>query len=210
MARDRALGRRRAAALLARFEERLDVAALSLLGLALAVGARRRGHAARPLRRAAPSGGACRPWLAGLGAAAVYALLRTRQRAAVIWTAAVVALFAASLAILELAESLGGSVDTDFQRGHTAVSALWGLVGLALLYAGLVRSSRRFLLAGFGLFGLALVKLFVYDLAYLSSVARALSFLAVGAVLIAGGFFYQRLAAAPDPATRGGGAGTAG
>ena len=42
------------------------------------------------------------------------------------------------------------------------------------------------------------MKLFVYDLAFLSSVARAFSFLAVGAVLIAGGFFYQRLAAAPD------------
>ena len=67
----------------------------------------------------------------------------------VIWTASVVAVFAASLAILELAEALSGSVDTDFQRGHTAVSALWGLVGLALLYAGLVRRSRRFQLAGF-------------------------------------------------------------
>ena len=43
------------------------------------------------------------------------------------------------------------------------------------------------------------MKLFVYDLAYLSSVARALSFRAVGAVLIAGGFFFQRLAAAPEP-----------
>ena len=187
-----------AAALLARFEERLDVAALSLLGLALA-SALADAATPRDLFDAQRHPGEGVPALvAGLGAATIYALLRTRQRAAVIWTASVVALFAASLAILELAESLGGSVDTDFQRGHTAVSALWGLVGLALLYAGLVRSSRRFLLAGFGLFGLALVKLFVYDLAFLSSVARALSFLAVGAVLIAGGFFYQRLAAGPD------------
>jgi uncharacterized membrane protein len=42
---------------------------------------------------------------------------------------------------------------------------------------------------------MSLVKLFLYDLAFLSSVARALSFLAVGAVILVGGFFYQRLAA---------------
>jgi uncharacterized membrane protein len=57
-------------------------------------------------------------------------------------------------------------------------------------------------LAGFGLFGLSLAKLFVYDLAFLSSITRALSFLAVGAVLIAGGFFYQRLAASETSASR--------
>ena len=136
--------------------------------------------------------------LAVVAAAALYAALRTRYRAIVIWAASVVAVFAASLAILELAETLNGSVDTDFQRGHTAVSAFWGLIGLALLYAGLVRRATAFQLAGFALFGVSLAKLFVYDLAFLSSVARALSFLAVGAVLIAGGFFYQRLAAGPD------------
>ncbi len=43
------------------------------------------------------------------------------------------------------------------------------------------------------LFGLTLAKIFLYDLATLSPVARALSFLAVGAVLLLGGFFYQRL-----------------
>jgi hypothetical protein len=193
-----------AATLLARFEERLDVAALSLLALGL--GAALAGAATpRDLFDAQRHPGEGAPALVALLAAAVvYARLRARHRAAVIWTAAVVALFAVSLAILELAESLDGSVSTDFQRGHTAVSALWGLVGLALLYAGLVRGSRRFQLAGFGLFGLALVKLFVYDLAYLSSVARALSVLAVGAVLIAGGFFYQRLATTPDQGHRAG------
>ena len=48
-------------------------------------------------------------------------------------------------------------------------------------------------LAALGLFALALGKLFLYDLSTLSSVSRALSFLAVGAVLLLAGFFYQRL-----------------
>jgi uncharacterized membrane protein len=112
------------------------------------------------------------------------------------WAAAVVALYALSLAVLELFEELApGGIDTAFQRGHTAVSACWGLVGLGLLYAGLVRRSRPLRVGGFALFGISLAKIFLYDLAALSSVARAVSFLAVGAVLLAAGFLYQRLAA---------------
>jgi uncharacterized membrane protein len=103
-------------------------------------------------------------------------------------------LYALSLGILDAAERFSGaSVATDFQRGHTAVSALWGVIGLALLTLGLLRGSRGLRLAGFALFGISLAKLFLYDLTTLSSLARALSFLAVGALLLLGGFFYQRL-----------------
>jgi uncharacterized membrane protein len=115
--------------------------------------------------------------------------------------AAVLAIFAASLAILGLFQWLGtASVETDFQRGHSAVSAFWGVIGLVTLYVGLTRNLRALRLAGFALFGLALAKLFLYDLANLSSVTRALSFLAVGAVLLLAGFFYQRLTAEPSEA----------
>jgi uncharacterized membrane protein len=110
--------------------------------------------------------------------------------------AAALAIYAISLTILGLFEWAGtASVETDFQRGHSAVSAFWGIVGLATLYVGLARELRALRLAGFALFGLALAKLFLYDLANLSSITRALSFLAVGAVLLLAGFFYQRLTA---------------
>jgi hypothetical protein len=88
----------------------------------------------------------------------------------------------------------GGSVDTAFQRGHTAVSAEWAVVGLALLILGLKRS-RALQVGGFALFGISLAKLFLYDLANLSSVTRAFSFVAVGMLIMVGGFFYQRMAA---------------
>jgi uncharacterized membrane protein len=61
-----------------------------------------------------------------------------------------------------------------------------------LLYLGLTRRGAL-RLAGFALFGVSLAKLFLYDLTFLSSLSRALSFLAVGALLLLGGFFYQRL-----------------
>ena len=110
------------------------------------------------------------------------------------WVAAGLAVFSGSLGILEAAEAVGGgSVHLNFQHGHTAVSAFWGGLGLAALYFGLTRRSRNVRLTGFAMFGISLVKLFLYDLSSLSSVTRALSFLAVGALLLLGGFFYQRL-----------------
>ena len=119
-----------------------------------------------------------------------------RFRPAVVGGVAVLAIYGVSLTILGAFQWLGtASVETDFQRGHSAVSAFWGLTGLAALYAGLTRESRGLRVVGFALFGLALAKLFLYDLAYLSSITRALSFLAVGAVLLLAGFFYQRITA---------------
>lgn len=107
---------------------------------------------------------------------------------------AILCTYAISLTILGVAETIGhGSVTTDFQRGHSAVSAFWGLLGLAVLYVGLKRGINWLRFVGFGLFGLALAKLFLYDLAFLSSITRALSFLAVGALLLIAGFFVQKL-----------------
>jgi uncharacterized membrane protein len=139
--------------------------------------------------------------LACIAATVVVAVCETRYRAVVASIGALLAVFAVSLGILELAERVsGGSVATDFQRGHTAVSAFWVLLGLGLLYAGLRRHSQPLRLAGFALFGVSLGKIFLYDLSTLSSVTRALSFLAVGGVLLTAGFFYQRLTA-EEPAT---------
>ncbi len=108
------------------------------------------------------------------------------------WAAAV-GLFTVSLAVLEIAERVSGaSVETDFQRGHTALSTLLGLGALAVYVVGLARDNRPLRLAGLTLFGLALAKLFLYDLSSLSSITRALSFLALGAVLLAAAFFAER------------------
>jgi uncharacterized membrane protein len=120
---------------------------------------------------------------------------QARWRTQGTWAAAGLALYGLSLTILELAERIGSSdVTTDFQSGHTAVSAIWGILGLALLYVGLRKGHLALRFGGLALFGVSLAKLFVYDLSRLSSITRALSFLAVGAVLLLGGFFYQRLA----------------
>jgi uncharacterized membrane protein len=122
-----------------------------------------------------------------------------RFRVAATWAAGALGVYGASLALLEAAQRLSPEdVHTNFQRGQTMVSAFWGILALASLYAGL--RQRRPLLrgGGFVLFAVSLGKIFLFDLASLSSAQRALSFLAVGAVLLLGGFFYQRLSAQLD------------
>lgn len=105
------------------------------------------------------------------------------------------ALYALSLGILEIAERLStASVETDFQRGHTAVSAVWAVIALLLVAIALIRGSTALRWTGLALFGLALAKLFLYDLRSLSSVTRALSFLVVGMLLLAAAFAVQHLA----------------
>ena len=71
--------------------------------------------------------------------------------------------------------------------------AIWALTGLSLLAAGVARRSSALRHAGLALFGVSLAKIFLYDLAELSAIARAASFLAVGGLLLAGGFLVQRL-----------------
>ena len=64
---------------------------------------------------------------------------------------------------------------------------------LAVLVLGLSRRSRELRYAGLALFGLTLAKIFLFDLAELSSLARAASFVAVGGLLLVGGLLVQRL-----------------
>ena len=109
---------------------------------------------------------------------------------------AIGALYLLSLGILEVAQQVfGGSIESDFERGHVGVSVVWALIGLALLVAGLLRDSSLLRYGGLALFGLSLAKIFLFDLSALSSVARALSFIAVGGLVLAGGFFLQKLTA---------------
>jgi uncharacterized membrane protein len=123
-----------------------------------------------------------------------------RARRSAPWLAVVLAVESISLVILQLFEWAGtGSVGLEFQRGQTAVSAFWGVLGLLALYGGLSRRAPRLRRAGFAIFAVSLAKIFLYDLSQLSSVARSLSFLAVGGVLLLGGFFYQRLSGQLDP-----------
>jgi uncharacterized membrane protein len=84
------------------------------------------------------------------------------------------------------------------RQGGLAVSVLWTLVATVLLSSGLGLRSLPLFYASYALFALTAGKVVLVDLATLPTLYRMLSFLALGALLLAGAWlnlrFRERLA----------------
>jgi uncharacterized membrane protein len=79
------------------------------------------------------------------------------------------------------------------QSGQTWLSAFWTVTGLGAVVFGLIRRNGNVRLAGLGLLGVAIAKVWTYDLSELEQLARVLSFVGLGLLLLAGAFAYQRI-----------------
>jgi uncharacterized membrane protein len=98
------------------------------------------------------------------------------------------------LASVAIVDQLGVAPDgSPEQDGQVILSAVWSLAGLGALVYGLLYDDRRFRLGGLALLAIAVFKVFFYDLAELESIYRVLSFIALGLLLLAGAFAYQRM-----------------
>jgi len=73
-----------------------------------------------------------------------------------------------------------------------ALSLLWVAYALVLLVAGAVRKSAPLRWQGLALLGLAIGKAFFFDLSFLTTFYRIVSFFVLGLVLLAVSFFYQK------------------
>lgn len=88
------------------------------------------------------------------------------------------------------------------QQGQALLSALWGLAGVAALVAGLLRDDTVLRRGALALLALTAAKVFVFDLASLTSLYRATSFVVLGLLLLAGAFAWQRVRPRPLPDLR--------
>jgi hypothetical protein len=93
---------------------------------------------------------------------------------------------------LYVASVLVASLGPDAQ-GQLLLSALWGLSGVVALVVGLRRRDWAVRMGAWALLGLAAGKVFVFDLASLTSVYRVGSFLALGILLLLAALAYQRM-----------------
>ena len=113
------------------------------------------------------------------------------------WTGALEALgvaavvYLASIAIVDLCGATAAGEPR--QAGQVLLSGFWSVTGLVAVVYGLLRDDRRSRLGGLALLGLAIAKVFVYDLAELEELYRVLSFIALGLLLLAGAFAYARI-----------------
>jgi hypothetical protein len=110
------------------------------------------------------------------------------------WIGAALGVYLVSGLVVDLA---GAHAEHSTQTSQLALSGFWGTLGFAGIVAGLIRHRRALRLGGLGLLTLAVGKVFFVDLANLESIWRVGSFLAVGLLLLAGAFAYQRVSRVP-------------
>lgn len=136
---------------------------------------------------------------AGLVAAAVYvrSRLKTRVRMeAPVWAVAlvvanVVALVAVSTESWDLVQGLDVDLDLDL-AAQVVLSAVWLLWAAGFIAAGIRRNAPGLRWQGLALLLVVVGKTFLIDLSFLEQGYRILSFLIVGALLVAVSFLYQR------------------
>lgn len=73
-----------------------------------------------------------------------------------------------------------------------AISVVWLLYSMALMAAGFWRSNRGLRLIAIGLFGITILKIFLYDLSSLETGYRIVSFIGLGGILLGVSYGYQR------------------
>jgi uncharacterized membrane protein len=90
-------------------------------------------------------------------------------------------------------DAIGADEGGDAREiGQAWLSAFWAAAGLGAVIVGMVRRSVNVRLGGLALLALAIGKVWTYDLAELEELPRALSFVALGLLLLIGAFAYQR------------------
>lgn len=106
----------------------------------------------------------------------------------------VFALVALSLEFWDYFGTTAIGIDTDHAR-HLSLSVLWTVYAGALIFLGWKQKSALLRWQALILFGLVVLKVFVFDLASLDRAYRILSFLVLGSVLLGISFLYTKRAA---------------
>ncbi len=75
---------------------------------------------------------------------------------------------------------------------HMTLSVVWTLYAIGLVAAGFIRKNKPLRLMSMAIFGITILKVFLFDLANLHTVYRIVSFIGVGGLLVVVSYLYQR------------------
>lgn len=113
--------------------------------------------------------------------------------------AAIAALYLASVLVVTPFQPGNPAADASLfeldgrQQGQVLLSALWSLTGFGALVLGLRRDLRLVRLGALGLLLVTVGKVFLFDLATLTSIYRVASFIGLGLFLLTAAFVWQRM-----------------
>jgi len=126
-----------------------------------------------------------------------------RARATLGATGAIALLYLASVAVVTAFQPGEGAAAAGLfdlgvrQLGQLLLSALWALTGVSALVAGLRRDERALRLGALALLLVTVGKVFLYDLAALTSLYRVGSFIGLGLLLLVAAGLWQRMRPRP-------------
>ncbi|MFN0254276.1 DUF2339 domain-containing protein [Pedobacter ureilyticus] len=84
----------------------------------------------------------------------------------------------------------------ELSRTHNSyklgLSILWGVYSLFLIGLGLAKNKKHLRIGAMVIFGLTLIKLFFYDIAYLSTISKTVVFVSLGVLLLIISFLYNK------------------
>lgn len=81
------------------------------------------------------------------------------------------------------------ALDGSYKLG---LSILWGVYSLFLISMGLAKNKKHLRIGAMVLFGITLIKLFIYDIAYLSTISKTIVFVSLGVLLLIISFLYNK------------------
>lgn len=79
-----------------------------------------------------------------------------------------------------------------FNMQQLAISGVWLLYSITLMAVGIRRCVRNLRILAMSLFGLTILKIFIFDLSFLDTLYRIFSFIGLGLILLAVSYIYQR------------------
>ncbi|WP_143306771.1 DUF2339 domain-containing protein [Chitinophaga vietnamensis] len=119
-----------------------------------------------------------------------------RQASQWVFSVVIIYLLSAALDHIWVVSGYSGinSINTLLDSSHrTGYAILWGIFAFVLMYLGLKWRSRHIRIIAISVFGVTLLKLFVFDLSNLSEGGKIAAFISLGVLLLVISFMYQRL-----------------
>ena len=78
------------------------------------------------------------------------------------------------------------------QSYKLGLSILWGLYALTLIILGIWKNKKHLRIMAFSLFGVTLIKLFLYDITHLGTLSKTIVFVSLGVLLLIISFLYNK------------------
>lgn len=141
------------------------------------------------------------------GAVGLWLPERTRRRSTR-YAAGILGVYLLSVLAVDIVGArVGGNISLEELRtqGHVVLSILWAVLGVGTFVYGIRSNARDARQGGLAVLAVATIKVFVFDLAALDVAYRVISFIALGLLLLASAWLWQRAqpkaAPAPEPPT---------